>query len=155
MPGASRWSSAARSRWHRIIHGDSELDWLSIAAAQRILGEAGIDIADLVDVTRQQPASGDSSTHGGRLSLYRSAMPTLEERIAARLHQALDRHEGAQIEAPTAVPRMGSDHASKEIVPSRRAYHDLRGVIVYLGTMALTFDAVTTATGGPGPEEPR
>jgi hypothetical protein len=64
VPGASRWSSAARSRWHRIIHGDSELDWLSIAAVQRILGEAGIDIADLVDVTRQQPASGDSSTHG-------------------------------------------------------------------------------------------
>jgi hypothetical protein len=29
-------------------------------------------------------------------------MPTLEEHIAARLHQALDHHEGARIEAFTA-----------------------------------------------------
>jgi hypothetical protein len=29
-------------------------------------------------------------------------MPTLEQRIAARLHQALDHHERAEIFAPTA-----------------------------------------------------
>jgi hypothetical protein len=52
-----------RSRWYRIIHGDSELDWMSIAAVQRILGGGGIDIADLGDVSGQQPASGDDSTH--------------------------------------------------------------------------------------------
>ena len=36
-----------RSQWYRIVHGDNVLDWLSIAAVQRILGEAGIDMADL------------------------------------------------------------------------------------------------------------
>lgn len=36
-----------QSQWYRIVHGDSVLDWLSIAAVQRILDEAGIDMADL------------------------------------------------------------------------------------------------------------
>ena len=37
-----------RTRWFRVVNGNNELDWLAIAAAPRILGEAGVDIADLV-----------------------------------------------------------------------------------------------------------
>lgn len=37
------------SQWYRVVHGDSVVDWLSIAAVQRILDEAGIDMADLAD----------------------------------------------------------------------------------------------------------
>ncbi|GAA3940110.1 hypothetical protein [Actinoplanes auranticolor] len=36
-----------RTQWYRVVHEDNILDWLSIAAVQRILGEAGIDMADL------------------------------------------------------------------------------------------------------------
>ena len=46
----------ARTPWYRIVHGDSEIDWLSIAAVERILGEAGIDLADLIEVV--DPPSG-------------------------------------------------------------------------------------------------
>lgn len=50
-----------RTRWYRITHEDNELDWLSIAAVQRILGEAGIDMADLTEATDEPPPSvGDS-----------------------------------------------------------------------------------------------
>ena len=52
-----------RSRWYRIINDDNELDWLSIAAVERILGEAGIDLADLQEIN-QPPASVDNPTHG-------------------------------------------------------------------------------------------
>jgi hypothetical protein len=38
-----------RTRWYRILHGEDEVDWLSIAAVQRILAEAGVDMAGLVD----------------------------------------------------------------------------------------------------------
>jgi hypothetical protein len=38
-----------RTRWYRILHGEDEVDWLSIAAVQRILAEAGVDMAALVD----------------------------------------------------------------------------------------------------------
>jgi hypothetical protein len=38
-----------RTRWYRILHGEDELDWLSIAAVQRILAEAGVDMAGLVE----------------------------------------------------------------------------------------------------------
>ena len=48
-----------RTRWYRITHLDNEIDWLSIAAVQRILGEAGIDMADLTEDT-----SADESRHG-------------------------------------------------------------------------------------------
>lgn len=36
-----------RSEWYRIVQGDNVLDWLTITAVQRILGEAGIGMADL------------------------------------------------------------------------------------------------------------
>jgi bifunctional non-homologous end joining protein LigD len=32
-----------RTRWYRIVHGEDVLDWLSIAAVERILDEAGDD----------------------------------------------------------------------------------------------------------------
>jgi bifunctional non-homologous end joining protein LigD len=38
-----------KTRWYRIVSGDNELDWLSIKAVERVLSEAGVEIADLVD----------------------------------------------------------------------------------------------------------
>ncbi len=38
-----------RTRWYRVVHGDNELDWLSIAAVERVLAEAGVDMAVLVE----------------------------------------------------------------------------------------------------------
>lgn len=38
------------SRWYRIVHGDDVIDWLSIAAVQRILHEAGVDMGQLDEV---------------------------------------------------------------------------------------------------------
>jgi hypothetical protein len=51
-----------RTRWYRVVHGEDLLDWLSIAAVQRILAEAGVDISDLVDVA--EPATEDDGQHG-------------------------------------------------------------------------------------------
>jgi len=51
-----------RTRWYRIVHHDNELDWLSIAAVQRILGEAGIDMADLTEAP--PPSVGEDPRHG-------------------------------------------------------------------------------------------
>jgi hypothetical protein len=53
-----------RTRWYRVLHDGSELDWLSIAAVERILTEAGIDLADLEEV--RGPAAGpvDDPNHG-------------------------------------------------------------------------------------------
>ena len=48
-----------RSRWYRVIHGDNELDWLSIPAVQRILTEADVGMADLTEATNQPPAPVD------------------------------------------------------------------------------------------------
>jgi bifunctional non-homologous end joining protein LigD len=47
-----------RTRWYQIVHGDNRIDWLGIAAVERILGEAGIDMADLVEVTDDPPPPG-------------------------------------------------------------------------------------------------
>ena len=52
------------THWYRIRHGKSEIDWLSIAAVERILGEAGIDVADLIEVTVQRPGLGDHPAPG-------------------------------------------------------------------------------------------
>ncbi len=46
----------ARNRWYRIVHGDNEIDWLSIAAVERILGEAGVDMARAGRRSEQPPA---------------------------------------------------------------------------------------------------
>jgi hypothetical protein len=37
------------SRWYRIVHGDNEIDLLTIAAVQRILADAGVDMADMAE----------------------------------------------------------------------------------------------------------
>ena len=42
------------SRWYRIVHADELIDWLSIAAVERILDTAGVDRATL-GPPRQQP----------------------------------------------------------------------------------------------------
>ena len=39
-----------RTRWYRIVHGEDVLDWLSIAAVERILADADIDLRVLVEV---------------------------------------------------------------------------------------------------------
>ena len=41
-----------RSRWYRIVNDarDVTFDWLSIAAVERVLTEAGIGMADLVPI---------------------------------------------------------------------------------------------------------
>jgi len=36
---------------HRIVHDDNVVDWLSIAAVERILAGADIDMADLREAT--------------------------------------------------------------------------------------------------------
>ncbi|MEU4218918.1 hypothetical protein [Actinoplanes sp. NPDC026623] len=52
-----------RTQWYRIIHDDNVLDWLSIAAVQRLLGEAGVDMADLTEVPACAPAPNEGQ-HG-------------------------------------------------------------------------------------------
>jgi bifunctional non-homologous end joining protein LigD len=39
-----------RTRWYRIVHGEDVIDWLSIAAVERILEEAGVDRRLLVPI---------------------------------------------------------------------------------------------------------
>jgi bifunctional non-homologous end joining protein LigD len=46
------------------VHGDNQLDWLTIAAVQRLLSEAGIDMADLVEVIDQRPGPVDNPNPG-------------------------------------------------------------------------------------------
>jgi hypothetical protein len=47
--GAWRVETVKRgqTRWYRILHDDNVIDWLTIAAVHRLLGEAGVDMADL------------------------------------------------------------------------------------------------------------
>ena len=53
-----------RTHWYRIVHRDNQLDWLTIAAVQRILSEAGIDLADLVEDADPPPRSVDNRHPG-------------------------------------------------------------------------------------------
>ena len=39
-----------RTRWYRIVHGEDVLDWLSIAAVERILAENGVRLDELVEL---------------------------------------------------------------------------------------------------------
>ena len=41
------------SRWYRIVHGDDLIEWLSIAAVERILEQAGVDRSTLTPVPPQ------------------------------------------------------------------------------------------------------
>jgi bifunctional non-homologous end joining protein LigD len=50
------------SWWYRLVNvpNDSVVEDLSIAAVQRLLAEAGVDVADLVEVDQKR----DDSRHG-------------------------------------------------------------------------------------------
>ena len=39
-----------RTHWYRVVHGDEVQDWLSIAAVERILADAGVHLDSLIDV---------------------------------------------------------------------------------------------------------
>ena len=51
-----------KTRWFRIVNGDNELDWLSIAAVERILGEAAVNMASLVPAEHER--DGAEEQHG-------------------------------------------------------------------------------------------
>ncbi len=53
-----------RTRWYRIVHGDNVLDWLTIAAVERLLGEADIDMADLREVVHDPAEPVDEPESG-------------------------------------------------------------------------------------------
>jgi hypothetical protein len=38
-----------RTHWYRIVHGGEVQDWLSIAAVERILTDAGVHLDELID----------------------------------------------------------------------------------------------------------
>lgn len=47
---------------YRLVHGDNIIEGLSIATVQRLLAEAGVDMADLVEVPQGAPeANGTRS----------------------------------------------------------------------------------------------
>jgi hypothetical protein len=55
--GAWRVEIVRRGRawWYRVVHGDNVIDWLGIAGVERILREAGVDMAELIEVTDDPP----------------------------------------------------------------------------------------------------
>lgn len=42
-----------RDRFYRLVHGDNVIDGLFIATVERLLREAGVDMADLVEAPTQ------------------------------------------------------------------------------------------------------
>jgi hypothetical protein len=52
-----------QTHWYRLVHGGNVIDWLSIAAVERILTDAGVDLADLVEAPTK-PAGGSRSSIG-------------------------------------------------------------------------------------------
>jgi bifunctional non-homologous end joining protein LigD len=53
------------SRWYRIVHGDDVIDWLSIAAVERLLDEAGVDRAGLLPAEPHSPAADPARPAAG------------------------------------------------------------------------------------------
>ena len=53
-----------RTQWYRLVHGDSILDWLAQATLERTLHQAGVDLADLVEVPEAQPQTVRNDEHG-------------------------------------------------------------------------------------------
>lgn len=47
---------------YRIVHGENVIDRLGIAGVERVLGEAGVDMAEMVEVTGDPPPPG--TRHG-------------------------------------------------------------------------------------------
>ena len=54
------------NHWYRIVAGEQVLDWLSIAAVERILDEAGVDRHTLVEVDRRTDAPEQPTPSGDR-----------------------------------------------------------------------------------------
>jgi hypothetical protein len=54
------------NRWYRIVTGDRVLDWLSIAAVERILDEAGVDRHTLVEVDQRPDLLEQPTPFGDR-----------------------------------------------------------------------------------------
>jgi bifunctional non-homologous end joining protein LigD len=52
-----------QTHWYRLVHGGNVIDWLSIGAVERILTEAGVDLANLVEPPTK-PADGEDGQHG-------------------------------------------------------------------------------------------
>jgi bifunctional non-homologous end joining protein LigD len=61
-----RWRVEAvrrgQQQFYRLIYGDSVVDGLAIATVTRLLAEAGVDLADLADVTDRPVDSGSDFT---------------------------------------------------------------------------------------------
>ena len=53
-----------QSRWYRVVNGDNELDWLTIAAVERVLSAAGVDMADLVEASTVSVPGVNDQRHG-------------------------------------------------------------------------------------------
>lgn len=39
----------SRTEWYRLVHGDNVVEGLALASVQRLLAEAGVDMADLIE----------------------------------------------------------------------------------------------------------
>jgi hypothetical protein len=46
---AGRHHAPQHSQWYRLTHAENVFDWLTITAVQRLLHDAGIDLADLTE----------------------------------------------------------------------------------------------------------
>ena len=45
-----------RTRWYRVVRDGAAIDWLTIGGVERVLAEAGVDMADLIDAGPVTPA---------------------------------------------------------------------------------------------------
>ena len=54
------------NRWYRIVTDERVLDWLSIAAVERILDEAGVDRHTLVEVDQRTDPPEQPTPFGDR-----------------------------------------------------------------------------------------
>jgi hypothetical protein len=52
-----------QTHWYRLVHDGNVIDWLSIVAVERLLTDAGADLADLVQPATK-PAGGEDGQHG-------------------------------------------------------------------------------------------
>jgi bifunctional non-homologous end joining protein LigD len=52
-----------QTHWYRLVHGDNTIDWLSTAAVERILTDAGVNMADPIDAA-SEPRPVDNGQHG-------------------------------------------------------------------------------------------
>src|SRR3954451_12426669 len=84
-----RGHQARRSRWYRLLNGDNVLDWLGIAAMQHLLGDAGVDLADLTKPMHHRQTVWTTPTTGRPDRYLRGAHAAGPDR--GRVQQAADR----------------------------------------------------------------